>query len=156
MLLDIMWQCARRLHNKSVTTTYQQRAEKLIVDIVASVPYHIAPDMSDFPEHLEKGTTQTSYGRPVGGLLLLHPIYVGSVCSIVPDSKQRYFRRCLRLIGQNMGIGQAELLSKITVKPAAGLEAAHLPYLQPILHLPFQQMAEGHILIWAGMLLHSL
>ncbi|GKZ51080.1 hypothetical protein AbraIFM66951_004895, partial [Aspergillus brasiliensis] len=49
---------------------------------------------------------------------------------------QKYALKCLAWIGKYMGIGQGTLMSK-------GYTS-----------LPFQETAEGHVLIWAGMLLH--
>ncbi|KAL4938792.1 hypothetical protein BDV06DRAFT_214831 [Aspergillus oleicola] len=74
-------------------------------------------------------------GRYVGGLLLLHPLYVLSTCLIVPPYYQKYARRCLAWIGEHMGIGQATAMAKRDN------------------NILFQVMAEGHVLIWAGMLI---
>ncbi|KAL4993637.1 hypothetical protein BDV10DRAFT_199430 [Aspergillus recurvatus] len=141
MLLDVLI----RLLPRTISTTdtgsrSKDKAGALVDDILASIPYHLANDIS--PE----GTTspdsngrharapEPGVGRAVGGLLLLHPFYVLSSCSIVPPPVQFYVRKRLAWIGKHMGIGQATIMSK-----------SHSS-------TPFQQMAEGHVLIWAGML----
>ena len=151
-----MWHCSRRLSDYAASLSYEQRAERLAIDIAASVPYHITSNLNDFLQLLDRGgAASQAYGRPVGGLLLLHPLYVATLCSIVATDFRQYFCRCLELIGHSLGIGQATILSSTTSNAADGLDSARFPYLQPIRDLPFQQMAEGHVLIWAGMLLHS-
>jgi hypothetical protein len=84
----------------------QRDARALAIDIAASVPFHLTSRPYVAPN-------VHSPGRPVGGLLLLHPLYVASTLHIVPQELQNYFRRCLAWIGNNMAIGQASLLAKV-------------------------------------------
>jgi hypothetical protein len=53
-------------------------------------------------------------GKSVGGLLILHPLTVSSTLSVVSLEMQTHFRNCLAWIGDNMGIGQATLLAKVS------------------------------------------
>ncbi|PYH90622.1 hypothetical protein BO71DRAFT_387273 [Aspergillus ellipticus CBS 707.79] len=135
MLLEVLIKIAPRLSQTDRTTKWMKQSHLLIDDIVASIPYHLARNLHEYTE-----TGQSAVGRPVGGLLLLHPLFVVSTCTIVPPPIQAYVRRCLAWIGKHMGIGQATLLSEARSD-------------QPLPIIPFQQMAEGHVLIWACMLL---
>jgi hypothetical protein len=141
---------AWRLNQADAVPLWEQQSRVLIDDILASIPYHLANDPREYLDAIASGTTPL-IGRPVGGLLLLHPLYVLASCSIVPDPIKDYVRRCLGWIGQYMGIGQARLMSKVSYFK---IRKKHRPdFLQGIENMPFQQMAEGHVLIWAGMLL---
>jgi hypothetical protein len=103
--------------------TWTEKATGLVHEILASIPYHLAKDLSavgtmspSAPGGLRTSSTSTSapgVGRPVGGLLLLHPLYVLSSCTIVPTSVQAYVLKCLAWIGEHMGIGQATVMSKV-------------------------------------------
>lgn len=84
----------------------QRDARALAIDIAASVPFHLTSRPYAVP-------AVESPGQPVGGLLLLHPLYVASTLHIVPQELRIYFRRCLAWIGSNMAIGQASLLAKV-------------------------------------------
>ncbi|KAL4914542.1 hypothetical protein BDW62DRAFT_219950 [Aspergillus aurantiobrunneus] len=116
LLLDVLLRLVRR------------KARAMINGIIASVTYHLVNHPEDQPPQA---------GRPVGGILLLHPLYVLSTCSIVPACVQWHARICLSWIGEHMGIGQAAVMS-----------TGHA-------NIQFQRMAEGHVLIWAGMLLQQ-
>ena len=63
----------------------------------------------------ENGTAVVNPGRSVGGLLLMHPIYVASKLPIVPQQMREYLENCLEWIAMYMGIGQASLLAKVGV-----------------------------------------
>ncbi|KAL3482776.1 hypothetical protein BJX62DRAFT_231450 [Aspergillus germanicus] len=112
--------------------TWTKKASGLVDDILASIPYHLANDLSAWPSHI----TNISTGRrpPMGGLLLFHPLYVLSSCTIVPPSVQMHVRKCLAWIGEHMGIGQATVMSKLCQYPIPG-------------------DGRGHVLTWAGILL---
>ncbi|KAL2847843.1 hypothetical protein BJY01DRAFT_163826 [Aspergillus pseudoustus] len=104
----------------NATATWGEKASGLVKDILASIPYHLAKDLSavDMSSSTTSGlrtspTPAPGVGRPVGGLLLLHPLYVLSSCTIVPPSVQMYVRKCLAWIGEHMGIGQATVMSKV-------------------------------------------
>lgn len=88
-------------------------ANRLVEDMAASIPYHLAENLQEFFSELETGTGVTQPGRSLGGLLLIHPLYVISNMSFVPESMRVYVKRCLEWIGNNMGLGQAILLAKV-------------------------------------------
>jgi len=84
------------------------------------------------------GTSKTILpGRPVGGLLLMHTLYMVSVLSIIDPVLKTYMKDCLIWIGREMRIGQATMLSAEEGPPTD----------------LFDFLGEAHVLIWASMLL---
>ncbi|KAI2624308.1 hypothetical protein GGR54DRAFT_655075 [Hypoxylon sp. NC1633] len=145
--IDLLARLARRLSHESMIPDLEVRAQHVVANMVASIPYHLAYDLSEYLRLVENGASSIPPNRPIGGLLLLHPLYAAARCLVVPISSRIYLSKCLSWIGQNMGIGQATMLgesARLAVADLKGLEASTLP---------FQEMSEGHILIWAGMLL---
>lgn len=116
MLLDILIRLASRItgavQNDAVTRWVRQ-AHILINDIIASIPYHLADNVHDYERTIRWSNSSPRIGRAVGGLLLLHPLFVLATCSIVPSPIHTYVTKCLAWIGKNMGIGQATLMSKV-------------------------------------------
>lgn len=89
-------------------------ANRITEDIAASIPYHLAENLQEFLNEQEssRGRGITEPGRFLGGLLLIHPLYVASRMWFVDERIREYFRGCLMWIGENMGIGQAGLFAK--------------------------------------------
>ncbi|OCL02966.1 hypothetical protein AOQ84DRAFT_303720 [Glonium stellatum] len=141
MILDIIVRCLKRLEGNEIRTREQEEVQRLAEGIAASVPYHLTEDLQGYIQGIQAGSDTMIPGKPVGGLLLLHPLYVVARSSVVSPQLQAYMSECLEWIGKNMGIGQATLLSNASI---LNLSAAFLP---------FQYIAEGHVLIWAGMLI---
>ncbi|EXJ90106.1 hypothetical protein A1O3_03175 [Capronia epimyces CBS 606.96] len=139
LMLDVVFRCKKWLGLDMASHTREEReAYSLVEEIVASIPFHLSSDpTSCLTEDTGEGTERLP-GKPVGGLLLLHPLWVVTVSSVVSPKMQDSMRDCLAWIGRNMGIGQATLLS------------------QSDANLPFQYIAEGHVLMWAGMLIHPV
>lgn len=123
LLINMILKLARILNEDH--TRKHQDALRLIEDIVSSIPFHLAEDLPVFLHSLEEGevgkaemreesaATTLSPGRPVGGLLLVHPIYVASKLSIVPQQMREYMTDCLEWIAKHMGIGQASIFAKV-------------------------------------------
>jgi hypothetical protein len=88
-------------------------AFRLMEDVLASIPYHLAEDINAFVQNSEMSTEIADAGRAAGGLLLMHPIYVVSKLPIIPGNVREYMKDCLAWIGVRMGIGQATLFSKV-------------------------------------------
>ena len=107
------------------THKHQDALLGLIGDVVSSIPFHLAEDLPVFLQSLEEGmvgkdqmgkenaATILSPGRSVGGLLLMHSIYVASKLSTVPQQTREYMTDCLEWIAKHMGIGQASLFAKV-------------------------------------------
>jgi hypothetical protein len=115
-----------------------EEAQKLASNIAASIPYYLAGDLQVFlNQTLASGVGYKAMipGPSVGGLLLMHTLYMVSNMSVVDPALKVYLKDCLAWIGQNMGIGQATMLSK---------------------HKPTNlsdYVTQAHVLIWAGMLI---
>jgi hypothetical protein len=88
-------------------------ANHIIEEMVASIPYHLTDDLQSFLSKQAANVEISTPGRSLGGLLLMHPLYVASEVSFLPEEVREYMRRCLAWIGSNMGIGQARLLAKV-------------------------------------------
>jgi hypothetical protein len=113
MLVDILLRCAQQLSRPDLIPGLEQQAHTLTTGIIASVPYYLSCDLHDYLQSIRSGIAKIPVGRPIGGLLLLHPLYVGAQCSAVPLPLQDHLNRCLAWIGHHRGIGQATLLSKV-------------------------------------------
>ena len=98
-------------------------ALRLVEDIISSIPFSLAEDLQIFLQDRGKENTEAKMqpGRPVGGLLLMHPIYIVSRLRIVPEKIREYMRDCLEWIAMNMGIGQAAVLAKVRAEPSKGV-----------------------------------
>lgn len=90
-----------------------QEALRLVEDMIASIAYHLSEDLQVFLRERHDHTKITNAGRPVGGLLLMHSIYIASHLQIFPLEMREYFRTCLVWIGRRMGIGQAAFLAQV-------------------------------------------
>lgn len=86
---------------------------RLADDMIASIPFHLSEDLQVFLRERNDHTKITNPGRAVGGLLLMHSIYIASHLEIFPLEMRAYFKRCLLWIGQRMGIGQAAFLAQV-------------------------------------------
>mgnify|MGYP005989296833 CR=1 FL=1 len=109
MILEILFDCSTKLGQPSFQL--RQRAQKLAQEIAASVLYHLTSDAEHYLNSLS-GIESARPGRPIGGLLLLHPLNVVLRCAIISPSLRAYSSKCLAWIGKNMSIGQATVLSK--------------------------------------------
>ncbi|PGH28173.1 hypothetical protein AJ80_00063 [Polytolypa hystricis UAMH7299] len=88
-------------------------ANSIAEDMAASVPYHLADNLQTFVSELGRSTEISDSGRLLGGLLLMHPLYVATKMPFLPEKMREYMRRCLLWIGYDMGLGQATLLAKV-------------------------------------------
>ena len=125
LLINVILKLSRILNDKQNHTREHQDALQLVEDIVSSIPFHLAEDLPSFLHRLEQfevgkaemgkesAAAILSPGRPVGGLLLMHPLYVASKLSIVPQQMREYMKDCLEWIAKHMGIGQASLFARV-------------------------------------------
>ena len=116
LLLDMIVRLSKVLNENDSHISEQHAALRLVEDIFASIPFHLAEDLQVFlcnTQDENAAARSIRPGRPVGGLLLLHPLCIASKLSIVPPRLQDYTRDCLDWIATNMGIGQASLLTKV-------------------------------------------
>ena len=124
LLINMIFKLSRMLNDdQNHTRKHQDALLGLIEDVVSSIPFHLAEDLLVFLHSLENvevgkesAVAILSPGRPVGGLLLMHSIYVASKLSIVPQQTREYMTDCLEWIAKHMGIGQASLFAKVRVR----------------------------------------
>lgn len=126
-------------------------------DMVASIPYHLTEDLQVFLRDIGSSEEIINPGRPVGGLYLMHPVYVASTLEILPPQMREYMRKCLAWIGTYMGIGQASVLSKVRVDscfPSLSSTVTWRLMLTDIKagEIDTQNFADGCMIVWAGML----
>ena len=112
LLISLILKLSSVMNDTASNTYPHKEALVLVEDIIASIPYHLAGDLLSFLNESKRGKPLEP-GRPVGGLLLMHPIYVASTLLIVPQGMQEYLKDCLSWIAINMGIGQASVFAKV-------------------------------------------
>ena len=125
LLINVILKLSRILNDDQNHTRQHQDTLRLLEDIVSSILFHLAEDLPSFLHRLEQfevgkcemgkesAAAILNPGKPVGGLLLMHPIYVASKLSIVSQQMREYVRDCLEWIAKHMGIGQASLFAKV-------------------------------------------
>jgi hypothetical protein len=91
----------------------QEYVGDLTRSIVSSIPYLLSADLQAFVKNVPAKSPLVA-GRPVGGLLLIHGLFLLSTLPIIDPKVKRYLRDCLVWIGDHMGIGQAHVLSKVS------------------------------------------
>ncbi|KAI9733836.1 MAG: hypothetical protein M1818_007103 [Claussenomyces sp. TS43310] len=133
LLISLTLKLSKILNDNQDHAREHQDALHLVEDIVASIPYHLTEDPHAFLRDLGQHAAAMKPGKSVGGLLLMHPIYVASKLLIVPRRMREYMTECLAWIGMYMGLGQASLFAKT-----------------PQIHE--QYLADGCTLVWAGIL----
>lgn len=116
MLLDIIVQCRKRLTKTPNTSKEESEAQRLGEAIAATVPFHLVHDLSKTIVQDDTKMRTTKCAKPVGGLLLIHALYVSARLPIVSPRLKKYMCDQLQWIGQNMGIGQATLLADVRIK----------------------------------------
>jgi hypothetical protein len=114
LLISLILKLSKLLKDNQNHSQEHQDAHQLIEDMIASIPYHLAEDLHAFLRESGKNAAAMNPGRPVGGLLLMHPIYIASTLLIVPPQMRDHMRECLAWIGTYMGIGQASLFAKVS------------------------------------------
>ncbi|KAL7928952.1 hypothetical protein V8C35DRAFT_316916 [Trichoderma chlorosporum] len=139
LVLSVIIQCHHRINGHSSDQIFeasiQKDVKKLTENIVSSIPFLLTADLQEFAVKSTQGSPPIVPGRPVGGLLTMHALFILSTLSIVEEKLQIYMRSCLAWIGTNMGIGQATVLSKYTAMNQ------------------FQYAREARVIIWTGMLI---
>lgn len=113
LLLALIIRLSDAIQDKDSRTDHVHTANGIAKDIIASIPYHLADNLQIFLNAVPTETEITNPGRSLGGLLLIHPLYVTSQIPFLPENMREYMRRCLIWIGSNMGLGQADLLAKV-------------------------------------------
>lgn len=151
MVLDIMLRCLHHLGSTNVRPREQLDAQNIAEAMAASIPFHLTADAHVYVQQVQAGAGNMVPGRPVGGLLMLHPLHMAMGCTAVSPELRDYMGNRLQWIGRTMGIGQATLLGDVSVLRC--LYKRLIDHEQHSLHLPCHYIAEGHLLIWTGMMI---
>lgn len=140
-LCDVITQCGQYLETDTVrfrnTDEYQMLhliARNTAEAICSSVAYHIN---NDWVNHITSTNLHPS-PKALGGLLLILPLYGGSILSIVPNVNRAWMRRRLRAIGVSMGLAQATVLAD-----TVDLWKTTDPF-KPLI------IAQGHVFMWSA------
>jgi len=119
-VLDIIVRChwaTTNLHQDSeIDPLIWEEAQNLASNIAASIPYYLAENVQVFLNQTlasDVASKAMTPGPSVGGLLLMHTLFMVSNFSVVDPALKVYLKDCLAWIGRNMGIGQATMLSKV-------------------------------------------
>ncbi|EPE28952.1 hypothetical protein GLAREA_00110 [Glarea lozoyensis ATCC 20868] len=92
---------------------YKTIANEIAKDIAASIAFHLTDNLHVFVNELETSSEIREQGRLLGGVLLMHPLYVATQVPYLQEELREYMRSCLEWIGSEMGLGQATLLAKV-------------------------------------------
>ncbi|KIW40936.1 uncharacterized protein PV06_06540 [Exophiala oligosperma] len=134
LLLNVIVQCLERLQEKDAHGRKQAEAAGLAKDVLASIPFHLTYASGSLRQVSSLNVGGIAVGKTIGGMLLMHPLYVASNLPIVPAQLRAHMRECLAWIGGHMGIGQASVFSKTSIT------------------FPAESIIHGYVLLWAGML----
>jgi hypothetical protein len=116
LILNVIIRCSNRLEKRNTYHDEKIKAEELANDIAASIPFHLSENLLAFVEQAENGFELAIIpGKSVGGLLLMHPLFVMSNLPVISPKLQAHMKECLAWIGTHMGIGQATWLSKVRI-----------------------------------------
>jgi hypothetical protein len=115
MVLDVKFRCLLRLGSAHDQSQGQMDAERVAEEMAASVPYHLTTDLQVYLQQIRAGLQHTVPGRPIGGLLMIHPLHVAANCTAVSRPLRDYMRSRLAWIGKMMGIGQANVITNVNV-----------------------------------------
>lgn len=113
LILEIIVRCKSILIDVPNAQDDLTTALILVEDIIASIPYQLSTDRLSLDSKSNGDMPTILPGKSIGGLLLLHPLWVITATSIVPLEIRARMRECLAWIGLTMGIGQATLLSQV-------------------------------------------
>lgn len=116
LLLSMLVTLSYELNDGRASDVYTEAANRLVGDIIASIPYHLTDNLHAFLDdrRLNLGVIKER-GKTLGGLLLIHPLYIASRVPFLPEDTRQYLKRCLLWIGSNMGVGQATLLAHVSI-----------------------------------------
>lgn len=80
-------------------------AVEIAEGIFSSVPYHLTDNLQSFLSDSSTSSEITNPGKSLGGLLLMHPLYIISELPFLPEQMRKYSRQCFKWISLNMGFG---------------------------------------------------
>jgi hypothetical protein len=111
LLLDAIIRISDRLEVTDNCRTEKAKAQGIIDDVMASLPFHLLRDETRFVTELE-----IMPGSLIGGLSIMHPLFLLTNLPVVPPHQQAQTRECLAWIGEHLGIREATSLSAVRYK----------------------------------------
>ncbi len=105
---------SKRLGDRDACQHEKAEVDELASDMVASILFHISGNVETCIRNVNHSPLSIIPGKAIGGLLLMHPLFVTANLSVVSPSVQTHMRNVLAWIGTYMGIGQATVLSKVS------------------------------------------
>jgi len=100
MVLDIIFKSSKFLGQDDTCVQPEAKAQELADGIAASIPYHLTDDVAVYAQRIHSGLDTNYDGKPVGGLQLLHPLWVVANASVVSQELRTHMRKHLAWIGQ--------------------------------------------------------
>ena len=100
--------------HEEIDTSIYTEIDDLITGLLLSIPFVLSSDVQKFHQNAATRAPLIP-GRPIGGLMLTHTLYVLSVLPIIDPKMQGYLRECMAWIGDHMKIGQAVILSNVSL-----------------------------------------
>jgi hypothetical protein len=85
----------RHISKEEASLKLQGRVEKVVADIIASIPYHLAYDVDEYLKCIQSQRSDITSNRPFSGFLLLYSLFESAKCQIVPHADRLYLLRCL-------------------------------------------------------------
>jgi hypothetical protein len=113
LLISLIIKLSAILGDTGDSSWYIHNARSIAQEIASSIPYHLTDNLYTFLDEFGTSTEIRDPGKSLGGLLLIHPLYVASHTPILSEDMREYMHRCVEWIGSNMGLGQASLLAKV-------------------------------------------
>ncbi|RSL74584.1 hypothetical protein CEP53_000081 [Fusarium sp. AF-6] len=127
-IIDMMVKISDHHVDREASLHWIPRANAVVEDIMASIPYHLTDNLHAFIDEYATGEGINDRGKSLGGLLLMHPLYVASNFSFIPEKMRSYMKRCLLWIGKEMGLGQATLLAEVRAPSSSYHKCEELTY----------------------------
>ncbi|CAH0046189.1 unnamed protein product [Clonostachys solani] len=147
LYLDHMANLAKVMGQEECIPSYAKKAQDLVHDLRASIPYFLSQNLQEHLRHLNTGLPLNHSNRVIRGLLLMHPLYVMAKCEIVSIPDREYLIQNLKWIGASMGVGQAAILADYLQLNVLGTGAGQTS------ELPLMDVLEGYYLLSAAMML---
>lgn len=119
LLINLILKLSHILNDNHTHIREHQDAARLVEDMIASIPFHLAEDLPTFLRDLEKEevVAKIESGRHVGELLLMHHLHIVAKLATVPQQMRNYMIECLEWTATNMGIRQASVFAKVSNLP---------------------------------------
>lgn len=113
LLITLIHIASKKVPKGYVQEEHVLEAHRTFEDMAASIPYHLTDNLPQFIKDSHTTKEIADPGKLLGGLLLMHPLYVASRVPVLSETERAYSRDCLIWISANMGLGQAALLAKV-------------------------------------------